>query len=165
MTSSILCQECSTIQASTRYDCFKYSTSNKFCCFNPSKKNCTSIEKTEKKNLYLYDCGISEENYGFYELGEYHPRPKFEIELGLQTCGTENPTKKEDCLEYSELTNSCCFFKNGNSKACFAIGRRYTGELKERSFNFKGENINYECNSFFIIFRLYFIFLLVILFF
>ena len=110
------------------------------------------------------DCGISEDNYGLYEFEEYHPRHG--LELPFLSCGEKNPKKKMDCLEYSEITNSCCFFKDNSGKsACYYIGRRYSGDLKEKSFNYEGNQITYECNSFYAITNFYFIFFLVFLFF
>ena len=158
-------QDCSSNPPTTRYDCFKYSTPDQFCCFKSFEENCAFVDKKKQTLINTFDCGVSEENYGFYELGEYHPRQQ-NFDIGFQACGEKNPSKKEDCLEYSELTNSCCFFQDANgNKACFSIGKRYTGDLKEKNYDFNGANIRYECNSEFIIFRLYFIFFMLILFF
>ena len=158
-------QNCTSIgNPSIRYDCFKYSTPEEYCCFDNIKKACSLINKNDIQNNYNLDCGISENNYGLYEFEEYHPR--HQLNLPFLSCGEKNPTKKMDCLEYSEITNSCCFFKGPNGEnACYYIGRRYSGELKEKSFKYEGNTIKYECNSFYIIYNFYFIFFLIILFF
>ena len=161
---SINNQDCSSTTPLVKYDCFKYSTAEEYCCFNSSKRECSFINKNEIKNNPGMDCGISEDNYGFYEFEEYHPR--HDLELPFLSCGEKNPKKKMDCLEYSEITNSCCFFKDNSGKsACYYIGRRYSGDLKEKSFDYEGNQITYECNSFYAITNFYFIFFLVFLFF
>ena len=156
-------QNCSTIQPSIRYDCFKYSDSENYCCFKGVNENCALIKKDAiQSNNSNYDCGISDHNYGLYEFEEYHPRPS--LGLPFQGCGEKSPDKKEDCLEYSEISNSCCFFKDKNgNKGCYSIGRRYIGDLKEKKFEYNSDTITYECNSFNIIFKFYFIFFLIIL--
>ena len=157
-------QSCNSTNPSIRYDCFKYSTPEEYCCFNSSNTKCSSINKNDIRNNPTLDCGISEDNYGLYEFEEYHPRHS--LELPFLSCGEKNPKKKMDCLEYSEISNSCCFFKDNNGKtACYYIGRRYSGDLKEKSFKYNENQIIYECNSLYIIINFYFIFFLVILFF
>ena len=156
-------QGCSSIQSSIRYDCFKYSDSENYCCFKGVGENCTLIKKdTNQTNNGSLDCGISDQNYGLYEFEEYHPRPS--LNLPFQGCGEKSPNKKQDCLEYSEISNSCCFFKDAKgSKGCYSIGRRYICDLKEKKFEYNNDTITYECNSFYIVFKFYFIFFLIIL--
>ena len=156
-------QECSSIKPSIRYDCFKYSDSENYCCFKDINENCTMIKKDNiKTDNNSLDCGISDQNYGLYEFEEYHPRPS--LILPFQGCGKKTPKKKEDCLEYSEISNSCCFFFNdkNDKKGCYSIGRRYIGDLKENNFKYNNDNIRYECNSFYISFKFYFILFLII---
>ena len=159
--NNIYNQECEQITAEIRYDCFKYSTSEEYCCFNNLDKKCLLVNKNEIKNNPSLDCGIIDNNYGFYEFEEYHPRNN--MNLPFQTCGEKNPKRKQDCLEYSEISNSCCFFERANEKGCFYIGRRYSGDLKKKSFKFNNETIDYDCKSFSINFKNYFIFSLIVL--
>ena len=155
--------QCNQSNIINRYDCLKYSTSEEFCCFNSTDSTCTPLNKNEIKNNPELDCGVVDNNYGIYELGEYHP--KHNLNLPFRTCGEKNPGKKQDCLEYSEITNSCCLFKDGNEKGCYYIGRKYNGELKEKQFSYNGRTIQYECNAFYVNFKFYFIFFLITLFF
>ena len=141
-------ETCSGVNAAIRYDCFKHSTSKQYCCFNNQGSTCTPVNKTDLKDNYKLDCGVTEENYGLYEFEEYHPRPL--LDLPFLGCGEKNPEEKEDCLEYSEISNSCCFFKdNTGKKGCYYIGRRYSGDLEEKSFRYNEKSYKYECNSFF----------------
>ena len=133
---------CVNINASSRSDCFILSNPDSFCCYNSTNQKCISVLKSELKNTAL-DCGITDNNYGKYEFGQYHPKQDFNLDF--QTCGEYNPKEAEVCLKYSEIANSCCFFKKGDQKACLAIGRRYIGKGKYKEGN---EVIIYECNSF-----------------
>ena len=155
---------CKDIRPNNRNDCFSISVSDGYCCYNSEGKNCEFISKEKLKNNYKLDCGISEDNYEKYEFGEYHPKQDFP-EIEFQTCGTYRPQKKEDCTDYSELTNSCCLFKANGKKGCFLIGRRFDSDLKEEnSFAYnKTLTISYECNSLIITFSLYSILFLFLL--
>ena len=157
--------DCSSITATIRYDCFKYSTSKEYCCFEKANSACSLINKTDVTNYPNLDCGVTEQNYGLYEFEEYHPRP--ELDLPFLGCGEKNPEEKEDCLEYSEISNSCCFFKNENTgkKGCYYIGRRYSGDLEEKSFRYNNINYKYECNSYFTIVNFPLVILILIIFF
>ena len=156
-------EACSDVNATIRYDCFKHSTSNQYCCFQQVNSICIPVDKTNLKDNYNLDCGITEENYGLYEFEEYHPRPG--LDLPFLGCGEKNPEEKEDCLEYSEISNSCCFFKNGEKKGCYYIGRRYIGDLEEKSFNYNGIDYKYECNSYYTNVNFPLVILLLIIFF
>ena len=116
--------ECTSITDSStiKYDCFKHSTAKEYCCYNNASYPCLLINKTDIEKHPELDCGISDDNYGLYEFEEYHP--KSSLELPFLSCGEKNPKEKGDCLEYSELTNSCCFFKNSaGATGCFYIGK------------------------------------------
>ena len=156
--------ECSSIKPNIKYDCYKYSAQETFCCYNSIGKNCTSIYKNDIKNNPGLDCGISEENYGLYEFEEYHPKQPLD-DLPFQTCGEKEPKKKQDCLEYSEISNSCCFFKEGGKTGCYYIGRKYTNDLNKKSFTYNDRKIAYECYFFYINFKFYLIFFWIFIFF
>ena len=134
--------KCDNIKASSRSDCFVLSEPDSFCCYNSINQTCISVLKAELKKT-AFDCGITDNNYGKYEFGQYHPKQYFNLDF--QTCGEHNPNKKEDCLKYSEIANSCCFFKKGGKNACLAIGKRYIGKGR---YDEGGEEIEFECNSF-----------------
>ena len=142
----------------SRNDCFTISGPDFYCCYDPSNLSCKNVSKTELKNYKNLDCGITDDNYGKYEFGEYHPEQKFN--LGFQTCGKYNPKSKKDCLEYSEIGNSCCYFNNETDKACLAIGKRHIGKGQ---IEFENKIYRYECNSFSIIINIIFSFFLIIL--
>ena len=120
--------------AISRNDCFALSAPNKYCCFQPDTEStvstvpgsgkCVPIEREELKSSQNIDCGITDENYGKYEFDQYHPKQELE-DLGFETCGKFNPQKKEDCTDYSEISNSCCLFNKGGTLACLHIGRKY----------------------------------------
>ena len=160
-------QDCSSTTPTIRYDCFKYATSQQYCCFEKENNNCSPVDKanyTNNSNNSHLDCGITDENYGYYEFEEYHPRHG--LELPFLGCGEKNPKKKEDCLEYSEISNSCCFFKDSSGKkGCYYIGRRYRGDLEEKSFTYNDQIYRYECNSYYAFFNFSFVLFLLILFF
>ena len=159
--------ECTSITDSStiKYDCFKHSTAKEYCCYNNASYPCLLINKTDIEKHPELDCGISDDNYGLYEFEEYHP--KSSLKLPFLSCGEKNPKEKGDCLEYSELTNSCCFFKNSaGATGCFYIGRRYSGDLEEKTFVLDGVQLTYECKGYYYeSFNFYLIFFFVILFF
>ena len=159
--------ECTSITDSStiKYDCFKHSTAKEYCCYNNASYPCLLINKTDIEKHPELDCGISDDNYGLYEFEEYHP--KCSLELPFLSCGEKNPKEKGDCLEYSELTNSCCFFKNSaGATGCFYIGKRYSGDLEEKTFVLNGVQLTYECKGYYYeSFNFYLIFFFVILFF
>ena len=159
--------ECTSITDSStiKFDCFKHSTAKEYCCYNNASYPCLLINKTDIEKHPELDCGISDDNYGLYEFEEYHP--KSSLELPFLSCGEKNPKEKGDCLEYSELTNSCCFFKNSaGATGCFYIGRRYSGDLEEKTFVLNGVQLTYECKGYYFeSFNFYLIFFFVILFF
>ena len=159
--------ECTSITDSStiKYDCFKHSTAKEYCCYNNASYPCLLINKTDIEKHPELDCGISDDNYGLYKFEEYHP--KSSLELPFLSCGEKNPKEKGDCLEYSELTNSCCFFKNSaGATGCFYIGKRYSGDLEEKTFVLNGVQLTYECKGYYYeSFNFYLIFFFVILFF
>ena len=149
---------CTNNSVETRNDCFIYSESNFYCCFNSSQNTCSLINKNEINSHPELDCGISEDNYGKYEFGEYHPYQPFN--LGFQTCGKPKPENVKDCAEYSEISNSCCFFDMDNQKACLSIGRKVDTEKIKKKISYKllnGTEVKYECYSSNIIIRLFLI--------
>ena len=156
-----ICNE--TIEVDSRNDCFAKSVPNGFCCYNSTFNKCKIILKTELNISKEYDCGITDEYYGKYEFGQYHP--KQDLNLDFETCGTIDPKKKKDCTDYSEISNSCCLLtsKANGKKSCFHIGRKYTGNFKESTFKIDGNEYAVECRSFNIIFNLYSILLITLL--
>ena len=157
-------EACNKTNANSRNDCFAKSVPNRYCCFDSPNKICQSISREELKSNTKYDCGITEENYGKYEFGQYHPeQPQTLKELGFETCGKSYPKKKKDCTDYSEISNSCCLFSKGGEQACLHIGRKYIGNFKKTTFSLGGD-VTVECKSFNIILNLYSILLIALLF-
>ena len=144
----------------SRNECFSVSHAGSYCCYNGEK--CISIKKEELGDDPKLDCGITEENYGEYEFDEYHPKQDIGVEMGLQTCGKQKPENVEDCTEYSELSNSCCFFKNGDKQGCFLIGKKYDKDHVKADFTFGESSLSYDCKSSNIIFNMYSILLLLL---
>ena len=113
-----ICTECATSEGengSPKNDgCFDILLPNEYCCFNSEDGKCKPVEKGKLKDESSKNiiCQISEENFGKYEFDQYHPKQDFDGELGFQTCGKYNPKKRNDCTDYSEISNSCCYFKN-----------------------------------------------------
>ena len=142
---------CTTASTTNRNECFTFSSSDKYCCFTGN--GCVWVDKNKLDENYKYDCGISDQNYGKYEFREYHP--KSELDIGFQTCGEENPEKKEDCTKYSELNNNCCLFQSSDTKACFAIGRTIDINSVKSNFQIGDKSFEYDCKSFNIILSLY----------
>ena len=158
---------CNETHATSRNDCFARSVPNRYCCFVSLNNPCQSISREELDSKLNYDCGITEERYGKYEFGQYHPdQPKKLKDLGFETCGKSEPKKKGDCTDYSEISNSCCLFSIGEIKACLHIGRKFIGKSKKTTFKIEdnGDEINVECKSYNIIFNLYSILLIALLF-
>ena len=157
--------ECKDVNNPIKYDCFKLSNATQYCCYDGATSSCSPIVKTDINIHPELDCGISDYNYGLYEFEEYHP--KSSLKLPFLSCGEKNPKEKGDCLEYSELTNSCCFFKNSaGATGCFYIGKRYSGDLEEKTFVLDGVQLTYECKGYYYeSFNFYLIFFFVILFF
>ena len=156
----IICNKtCEEVEAQNRNDCFSRSNSSYYCCYKSSnsKVSCETVPKSNLTQNYFLDCGVSEDNYEEYEFGEYHPKQEFK-DIGLQTCGKMNPKKKQDCTDFSEINNSCCYFTNKEGqKACFSIGRR--ADKKRNKGNYE-DDISYECWSFNLIFYFCSIFLI-----
>ena len=103
------------------------------------------------------DCGITNENYLSYNQTK-HLRPVDKhlgenIDLGLYTCGVEEPEDRDDCTDYSDLTNSCCIFSteeqfsDKNKNGCYSIEQKYSGSYKVQSFKYGDEEktIYYRC--------------------
>ena len=140
----------------SRNDCFTSSNSTHYCCYKD--QSCKVIPRDQLSNDA--DCGITNDNYGKYEFGHYHPYQAFVLP-GFQGCGVYDPKDKDECLEYSELSNSCCFFKNNEGKtACYSIGKKFDG--KNTKFNYDGYEV--ECNSFNLIVSIYSLLLLFFIF-
>ena len=160
-----LCQEedCKAANPKSRNDCFAISVPDGYCCFNYTTSNkCNIVERGNLTSYIDLDCGITEENYGKYEFGQYHPDQKELDGLDFETCGKTNPSKKKDCTDYSEISNSCCLFTKGSDKACFHIGRKYISNSNKNTFKIgdKNEEVTVECKSFNIILNLYSILLI-----
>ena len=154
---------CEETNANSRNECFALSTPDGYCCFDSSNKKCEKVERNQlKSNSKDFDCGITDEYYGKYEFDQYHPNQKLEG-LDFETCGKNEPKKKQDCTDYSEISNSCCLFTNGDIKSCFHIGRKYIGDFKKNTFKFDGKDYTVECKSFIIILNLYSILLITLL--
>ena len=159
LISEIILDDCDAkTSVSIRNDCFSVSLPNSYCCFDGTGQKCVKVEKKELGEKPEYDCGITEENYGKYEFDEYHPKQEIEPDMGLQTCGKQDPKNVEDCTEYSELGNSCCWFQNGGQQGCFLIGKRYDKDHIKGNFG----DISYDCKSSNIIFNMYSILLLLL---
>ena len=142
-------EECTEVKdISDRNECFILSDSKNYCCYHYSSKKCALVPKENFKNNYTLDCGISEDNFGEYEFGEYHPNQTFDI--GFQSCGKKNPKTAKDCTDFSEINNSCCYFIKDNQKGCFAIGRKIANGKYKGSY----DKINFDCWSFNLIFHL-----------
>ena len=140
-------QECGNTSPKNRYDCFKKSSSNKLCCYK-SGENCKVIEKlSDNPDNYDYDCGIVNNNVGEYEFSIYHPISSNENKIGFQTCGAKKPKKKKDCTDYSQLTNSCCYFYGNGIDGCYSIGKKYSGPNEEIQIKIKELTVKYECNG------------------
>ena len=159
-------ESCEKFDVNSRNECFALSTPDGYCCFNSSHKKCEKVERNELKSKSKdVDCGITDEYYGKYEFDQYHPNQKLEG-LDFETCGKIDPKKKQDCTDYSELSNSCCLFtsiNNGDQKSCFHIGRKYIGDFKKTIFKIGDFEYSVECGSYNIIFNLYSILLISLL--
>ena len=159
-----LCQDpdCGDGEKKSRNDCFAISVPNGYCCLNSETTKCQFVKKGNLTLNNGLDCGITEENYGKYEFGQYHPDQKELDGLDFETCGKTNPSKKKDCTDYSEISNSCCLFTKGSDKTCFHIGRKYISNSNKNTFKIgdKNEEVTVECKSFNIILNLYSILLI-----
>ena len=143
----VICENCEEkTNPSNRYDCLKLSSINKHCCFKSVNVNCKLIDDLSNIDEG-YDCGIVKGSVGEYEFSIYHPIPSDDIGIGFQTCGAKKPKKKKDCTDYSQLTNSCCYFEGDRKKGCYSIGKKYSGPNEEISATINGKNIKYECNG------------------
>ena len=151
--------DCNSTTATSRYDCFEYSTSNKRCCFKELSSACIEVSLSDSYTT-SYDCGAKDPVYQEYSFTQYHPTPDVvSDQINFVACGKIKPTKKSDCTKYSQITNSCCFFHSTGGQSCFAIGKKYTGPNKK--MNVAGD-VTYECNSQFL--KISFIFFVFILF-
>ena len=129
-----------------RYECFKYSSSNELCCYKSGQK-CQVIKKLSENPDNL-DCGIVNNNVGEYEFSIYHPISSNENKIGFQTCGAKKPKKKKDCTDYSQLTNSCCYFYGNGIDGCYSIGKKYSGPNEEINIKINDHlTVTYECNG------------------
>ena len=152
----IINQTCKDITNAIRNDCFTLSTPKAYCCYNSTDSKCYEVQREDLESNFQLDCGISESNYGKYEFKEYHPDQEFDLDF--QHCGRPNPTKKSHCTDYSELANSCCFFKKGDKTACLAIGKK-----SDKEGDYDNETIHFECCSFNLILKFCSILLMIFL--
>ena len=151
----IINQNCNNSRADNRNDCFTYSNSDGYCCYDASNNKCFQVKKEDlgKKN---YDCGITEDNFGKYEFQQYQVKQE-DIPLGFQTCGKKSPEKFEDCSKYSEITNSCCYFHDEQAakKVCFSIGKKGDTKGKEEYFEINNTKFYFQCSSSNIMFNIF----------
>ena len=141
----------------TRYDCLKHSTSNERCCFSNSNSKCTLVKFEELSKNEGLDCGAKDLVYQEYDFSQYHPnQDSVSSQINFISCGKLKPSKKSQCTKYSQITNSCCFFRTTGGQACFAIGKKYTGPNKKMTV---AGDVTYECNSCFLKISLIFLFL------
>ena len=134
----------------TRYDCLKHSTSNERCCFSNSNSNssCKLLKFEEVSKNVDYDCGAKDLVYQEYDFSQYHPnQDSVSSQINFISCGKLKPSKKSQCTKYSQITNSCCFFRSGGGQACFYIGKKYTGPHKKMYMN---GDVSFECSSMFL---------------
>ena len=95
-----------------------------------------------------YDCGAKDLVYQEYDFSQYHPnQDSVSSQINFISCGKLKPSKKSQCTKYSQITNSCCFFKSGGGQACFYIGKKYTGPHKKMDMN---GDVSFECSSMFL---------------
>ena len=132
-------------KATTRYDCFVYSNSTNRCCFEKADSSCKSVAQSELATTE-YDCGANEAIFENYEFTSYKPTQPA-IDLLFQGCGQTKPSKKSHCTDYSQLSNSCCYFKWGDNKGCYSIGKKYSGEHKKIKFTYEDTEYTYECKG------------------
>ncbi len=138
--------ECGKETQKTRYDCLKNSTSNERCRFHNSK--CELIKFEEVSKYEDYDCGAKDLVYQEYDFSQYHPnQDSVSSQINFISCGKLKPSKKSQCTKYSQITNSCCFFRSGGGQACFYIGKKYTGPHKKMYMN---GDVSFECSSMFL---------------
>ncbi len=136
---------CEGATSNNRYECFKKSSSNKLCCYDNGQ--CHELDSL-KKNTKNYDCGIVNNNVEEYEFSIYHPISSDENDIGFQTCGAKKPKKKKDCTDYSQLTNSCCYFYGNGIDGCNSIGKKYSGPNEEIKIKINDDlTVTYECNG------------------
>ena len=150
----IINEDCPSIKNNTvenRNECFTDSTPDSYCCYKLPEKVCILVPKKELNTNLDVDCGISEENYGKYDFGQYYPNQLFDI--GFKGCGKRAPRKENDCLDYSEVGNSCCYYKNktSNEAACFSVGKSFEGKKQKNTYEFDGHQYEYVCSSFYLI--------------
>ena len=55
-----------------------------------------------------------------------------DFDIEFQTYGKQSTKKVKDCMEYSELSNSCCWFKNGDKNSCFSFGKKHDKKHKRK---------------------------------
>ena len=134
-----------------RNECFTDSTPDSYCCYISSNNSCVLVPKKELNTNYDVDCGISDQNYGKYDFGQYYPDQI--LDIGFKGCGKREPKKEKDCLDYSEVGNSCCYFirKDTTESACFSVGKSFEGKIKEGTYRFDNIDYDYVCSSFYLI--------------
>lgn len=146
---------CLSTQPELNSDCHAKSNSNSLCCYLVSQassgKRCAWIKNSEFKNTtlvlnditYSVDCGSgagSNALTGFYNFKPYE-QPQTPLNLPMVPCGVIRPNTLRDCSDFSEMTNSCCFYSSSVGTGCYYIGRKYVGR---NSFN----NMTVECSSY-----------------
>ena len=153
----IITEDCPSIGNKTnvnRNECFTDSTPDSYCCYISINNSCVLIPRNELNNNYDVDCGISDENYGKYDFGQYYPNQTFDI--GFKGCGKREPRKEKDCLDYSEVGNSCCYFtiKDTRESACFSVGKSFEGKRHKDTYKIEDIEYEYVCSSFYLILNL-----------
>lgn len=141
--------QCPSNNVNSRFDCFSQSNGTHLCCY----KNETNAQKCEAINIDKLpqnketDCGIDELTYKEYEFTPYRPSQP-EIDLQFQNCGRTKPEKKKHCTDYSTIMNSCCLFTfNNNQKGCYYLGKKYSGNSDEHTFDYSNVKYKYECHG------------------
>lgn len=82
-------------------------------------------------------------------------RSEYPINGDITQCELQTPTKEEDCSQFSDETNSCCFASladetNNEINACYKVKRNYTfalNSIKTIKRNDKDYNVTFTCSQ------------------
>ena len=111
------------------HECGVYLLKNVSYCFNhfenPDNKICCMLTDRQTNNSFCKLVDDSLFDHTTYENYDMECRNDTDIHLIGYPCGNPDPQSVDDCSDFSESKNPCCFYQNKftGRTSCFFLGQ------------------------------------------
>ena len=111
------------------HECGVYPPKNASYCFNhfenPDNKICCMLTDRQTNNSFCKLVDDSLFDHTTYENYDMECRNDTDIHLIGYPCGNPDPQSVDDCSDFSESKNPCCFYQNKftGRTSCFFLGQ------------------------------------------